>query len=147
MWGYLSSFDNDLFGQFDRMRREIDTLFGALSGSAGIRSVTTGTYPAINIGASPKQVDVYVFAAGLDPASLDISLQQNLLSIAGQRRESLPEGVQLYRRERFNGEFRRVLTLPEDVDPDQVEASYRDGVLHLTVARREEVKPRRITVK
>ncbi|WP_295386924.1 Hsp20/alpha crystallin family protein [uncultured Thiodictyon sp.] len=147
MWGYLSGFDNDLFGQFDRMRREMDTLFGALSGSAGIRSTTIGTYPAINIGASAKQVDVYVFAPGLDPAKLDISLQQNLLCIAGQRHESLPDGVQLYRRERFNGDFRRVLTLPEDVDPEKVEASYRDGVLHLSVARREEVKPRRIEVK
>ena len=147
MWGYLSSFDHDMFDQFDRMRREMDTILGAVTGSAGIRSMAAGTYPAINIGSSPNQVDVYVFAPGLDPAKLEISLQQNLLSVAGERQEAVPEGVQLYRRERFNGTFRRAITLPEDVDPDQVEATYRDGVLHLTVARREEVKPRRIEVK
>jgi len=51
-----------------------------------------------------------------------------------------------YRRERFSGGFRRVITLPEDVDPDKVRASYRDGVLHVMIDRREEVKPRRIEV-
>jgi hypothetical protein len=48
---------------------------------------------------------------------------------------------------RFSGTFRRVVTLPEDVDPNRVEATYRDGVLQLTLGRREEVQPRRIEVK
>ena len=147
MFNYLTGFDRDLFEQFDRMRREMDALFGDLGTPLGIRSSTAGSFPAINIGASPKQVDVYVFAAGLDPASLDISLQQNLLSIAGERKVEVPEGTQVYRRERFNGSFRRVITLPEDVDPDQVSANYRDGVLHITVQRKEERQPRKIEVK
>lgn len=146
MWGYLSSFDNDLFGQFERMRRELDAAFG-MPGSAGIRSVAGGTYPAINIGVSPKQVDVYCFAAGLDPKTLELSVQQNLLTLAGERKVTLPDNVQPYRRERFNGAFRRVISLPEDVDPDQVQATYRDGILQVTIGRREEVKPRRIEVK
>ncbi len=147
MFGYLTGFDRDLFEQFDQMRREMDALFNSLSAPLGIRSSAAGSFPAINIGASPKQVDVYVFAAGLDPASLDVSLQQNLLSIAGERKVEVPEGTQVYRRERFNGSFRRVITLPEDVDPDQVSANYRDGVLHITVQRKEEHQPRKIEVK
>jgi HSP20 family protein len=147
MWGYLRSFDTDLFSQLERMRQEMDAMFGARPGSAGIRSVASGTFPAINVAASPSRVDVYVFAAGVDPQSLDISIQQNLLTISGERKAALPEDVQLYRRERFSGGFRRVITLPEDVDPDKVQANYRDGVLHLMVDRREEVKPRRIEVK
>lgn len=147
MWGYLTSFDNDLFGQFDRMRRELDTLFGTIPSTVGIRSMASGTFPAINIGASPKRVDVYVFAPGVDAKGMDISLQQNVLSIAGERNESAPENVNFYRNERFNGSFRRVITLPEDIDPEKVEANYRDGVLQLTLARREEVQPRRIEVK
>ena len=59
----------------------------------------------------------------------------------------LPEGAQAYRRERFNGSFKRVITLPEDVDPDKVNAAYRDGVLHITVERKEELQPRKIEVK
>jgi HSP20 family protein len=147
MWGYLRSFDTDLFSQLERMRQDMDSLFGARAGSAGIRSVAAGTFPAINVGASPSRVDVYVFAAGVDPQSLDISIQQNLLSISGERNAAPPEDIQLYRRERFIGSFRRVITLPEDVDPDKVQADYRDGVLHVVVDRREEVKPRRIEIK
>jgi HSP20 family protein len=147
MWGYLRGFDTDLFSQLERMREEMDAAFGGRSGMSGIRSVAAGTFPAINIGASPNRVDVYVFAAGVDPKGLDISLQQNLLTLSGERKATLPGDVQLYRNERFDGAFRRVITLPEDVDPDKVQATYRDGVLQVTIERREEVKPRRIEVK
>jgi HSP20 family protein len=146
MLGYLTGFDTDLFDEFDHMRRRMDQLFG-VPGAVGIRSVSSGAFPPINVGAAPEQVDIYVFAAGLDAKALDISLQQNLLTIAGERKLSAPENAQFYRQERFDGSFRRVLTLPEDVDPDQVKASYRDGILQITVKRREAVKPRQIEVK
>lgn len=147
MLGYLRSLDNDLFDDVERMRRQMDQMFGTWPGSAGIRSVAAGTFPAINIGASPEQVDVYVFAAGLDPKSLDVSLQQNLLTISGDRAAEEPENVQFYRRERFSGAFRRVMTLPEDVDSDKVTATYRDGVVHIAVQRQGAVRPRQIEVQ
>ncbi len=147
MVGYLPNFDGDLFDQLERMRRQLGQLFGDVGGESGIRASATGTFPAINVGASPEQVDVYVFASGVDKDRLDISLQQNLLTIAGERRTEAPEQAQFYRRERFNGGFRRVVTLPEDVDPDKVTASYSDGVLHIAVRRRETVRPRQIQVK
>jgi HSP20 family protein len=147
MLGYLTGFDTDLFGQLERVRRQMDQAFGDWSGTTGIRSMAAGTFPAINVGASEEQVDVYVFAAGMDPKSLDISLQQNLLTISGERKIESPESAQFYRQERFSGSFRRVITLPEDVDPDRVNASYRDGVLHVAVQRREAVRPRQIEVK
>lgn len=147
MFGYLTGFENDIFDQFERMRRQMDQLFGDWSGDRGIRSVSPGGFPPVNIGSSAEQVDVYVFAAGLDRDSLDIAMQQNVLTVSGQRKSEVPEGVQTYRRERFNGEFRRVLALPEDVDPDKVNAGYRDGILHIRVQRREESRPRQIEVK
>ncbi|MFC6672150.1 Hsp20/alpha crystallin family protein [Marinobacterium aestuariivivens] len=147
MFGNLGVFDRDLFGQMERMRREMEQLFGDWRGASGIRSVAAGSFPAINIGGSPEQVDVYVFAPGIDPKQLDVSLQQNLLTLTGERPLSYPESVQFYRRERFDGKFRRVLSLPEDVDPDKVTAHYRDGVLHIQVKRAETVKPRRIEVQ
>ena len=147
MLGYLTGFDNDAFDQFDRMRRQMDRMFGDWSGPAGIRSLAAGSFPAVNIGVSEQQVDIYVFAAGVDPKTLNISLQQNLLTIEGERKIEYPENVQFYRQERSSGNFRRVLTLPEDVDADKVEARYRDGVLQITVQRREAVRPRQIEVK
>lgn len=147
MLGYFPSIDRDLFEQLESMRRQLDRVFGEASSGAGIRAVAAGAFPAVNVGASPEQVDVYVFASGIKKDDLEITLQQNLLSIGGERRSDPPERAQFYRRERFDGGFRRVITLPEDVDPDRVSASYRDGVLRVTVQRREAVRPRQIEVK
>jgi HSP20 family protein len=57
------------------------------------------------------------------------------------------DAADYYRKERFEGEFRRVVTLPDDVDVDKVGAKYRDGVLHVTVQRREAARPRQISVQ
>ena len=147
MFWNLGSFDDRLFDDFRRVQQEMDELFGNWPARSGIRAAARGTYPPTNVGATGEQVDIYVFAAGIDPKSLDISMQQNLLTVAGERTADAPEGAAYYRRERFDGEFRRVLTLPEDVDPNQVSAQYRDGVLHISVKRREAAQPRQIEVK
>ena len=147
MFGSLfGSLDTSLFDEFRRLESEMDQLFGRGSLPAGIRAMRRGTFPPINVGATPERVDVYLFAAGLDPKSLDISIQQNLLAVSGERKVPFDEAADYYRQERYDGEFRRVVTLPDDVDPDRVEAKYRDGVLQITVQRREAVRPRQITV-
>ena len=146
MFSKISYFDESLFDQFRRMEREMEELFGAGSSPAGIRAMARGTYPPINVGSTSEQVDVYLFAAGIDPQSLDITVQQNLLTISGERRLITEEGANYYRQERFDGEFRRVLTLPEDVDTDKIDANYRTGVLHISIKRREAAKPRQIEV-
>ena len=147
MYGSLNSFEGSLFDEFRRMGREMDQLFGAGPSPTGIRSVARGSYPPINIGSTPERVDIYLFAAGVDPNSLDISIQQNLLTIDGERSLITEEGADYYRKERFDGKFHRVVTLPDDVDPDKVDANYRDGVLHIAIQRRESAKPRQIEVK
>ncbi|MGH8475169.1 MAG: Hsp20/alpha crystallin family protein [Methylococcales bacterium] len=147
MFGSLSSFESSLFNDFRRVAQEMDQLFGSVPWPNGIRAAANGTYPPINIGSTENQVDVYLFAAGMDPDSLDISIQQNLLTMKGERRISTAERATYYRKERYDGPFHRVVTLPDDVDPEQVEASYRDGVLHIVIRRREAAKPRQIQVK
>jgi HSP20 family protein len=148
MFGTLNTSGAGLFDEIRRMEREINQLFGGGSPwPNSIRAVAGGTYPPINIGSTPEQVDVYLFAAGLNPETLDISIQQNLLTVAGDRKLQVEQGADYYRKERYDGGFRRVVTLPDDVDPEQVEASYRDGVLHVTIKRRESTRPRQITVK
>ena len=147
MFGTFTGLQGNLFDQLDRLQRELDDTFGLWPQAAELRSPGWGSWPPINIGATPERVDVYLFAAGLDAAELDISIQQNLLTIEGERKIEYPEKVQFYRQERFSGQFRRVLTLPEDVDPEQVNARYRDGVVQISVKRREAVRPRQIEVK
>ena len=147
MFGQLTNTEGNLFDEFRRLEQGVDALFGRGPWPAGIRSVARGTFPPINVGATPEKVEVYLFAAGLHPKSLDISIQQNLLTVSGERRVSVEKGANYYRQERFSGDFRRVITLPEDVDPDRVTASYRDGVLQITVERREAARPRHIQVQ
>lgn len=147
MFGSLmSSFDTGLFDEFRRFESEMDDLFGRTPWSSGIRAVRRGTFPPVNIGSTPERVDVYLFAAGLDPKSLDISIQQNLLTVSGSHKVPVSEEADYYRRERFDGDFRRVIALPDDVDPSRVDAKYRDGLLQITVQRQESVRPRQITV-
>lgn len=146
MFSLLGSFDTNLFDEFRRLEGELDQLFARGALPAGIRAVRRGTFPPMNVGATPERVDVYLFAAGLDPKSLDLSIQQNLLVVAGERKVPVDEESDYYRQERFDGEFRRVVSLPDDVNPDRVDAKYRDGVLQITVQRREVARPRQIAV-
>jgi HSP20 family protein len=147
MFSRLTNFGGSLFDEFRRLEEELDELTSHRLWPAGIRSVARGTYPPINVGSTPEEVDVYVFAAGLDPKTLDISLQQNLLTVAAERRAAVKEGANYYRKERFVGSFRRLITLPDDVDPDKVNAHYRDGVLRIHIQRREAARPRQIQVE
>ena len=145
IWGY----ENPLSGQFRRLEQELDELLGSvpsLVGTRDIRSRPGSTFPALNVAATPDAIIVYLFAPGVDPKKLDISLHQNLLSVSGERELQQAQEATWYRRERFTGEFRRSVGLPEDVDPDRVEAKYVDGILTVTVGRRASAKPRQITV-
>jgi HSP20 family protein len=144
---FLTTFDPTLLDNFRRTEGEMDQLLGRSAYPAGIRAVPRGTFPPINVGATPERVDVYLFAAGVDSKSIDVSIQQNLLTVSGSRKVSVNPEAEYYRRERFDGEFRRVIALPEDVDPDRVEAKYRDGVLQVTVQRRQPARPRQVEVR
>jgi HSP20 family protein len=147
MFGSLTNIGGGLFGEFRRLEEEMDEMFGRWPWQPGIRSVARGSYPPINVGSTAKQVDVYLFAAGLDPKTLDISIQQNLLTVAGERKAPVEMDANYYRKERFDGAFRRAITLPEDVDPEKVSAHYRNGVLQIRVERHESARPRQIEVK
>ena len=150
MYASLLNQPNSLFGQFERLRRDLNDVFGVSGLPSSIRSVTPGTLPAINVGRTPTSVEVYAFAPGLDPAKIDVSLDRGVLRIAGERASGIPADdpkVNVYARERGAGTFTRAITLPDDVDPAKVSATYRDGVLQISIARRESAQPKRITVQ
>jgi HSP20 family protein len=148
MFGSISYSENPLFAEFRRLEQEMDELLsGSTPWTGGIRSLPPGTFPAINVGGTDENVTVYLFAPGIDPKQLDISIQQNMLTVSGRREAQAQPEATYYRRERFNGEFRRVISLPEDVDPDKVEATYRDGIVQISVRRREATRPRQIQVQ
>lgn len=144
---YRSLFPRDLFGEFDRLQREVSSLFDY---TPAIRGLGRGGYPALNVGATPSSVELYAFAPGLDPSTIEVQLERGVLTLAGERKRALPEPdakTTLHMEERFSGRFRRVVSLPDDIDPEAVSASYTDGVLHVGIKRKEAAQPRRITVQ
>ena len=137
----------DLFAELNRMQGLLDQVFPTMQSS--IRSRGGSGFPSLNVGTTPESVEVMALAPGLDPSSLEITVDRGLLVIAGERKSELPpadERANIYASERFAGRFRRVVSLPEDADPARVQASYRDGVLRVSVAKRESSLPRRIEV-
>lgn len=144
MFGSL--FPRDVLAELDRLQREVQSAFEV---SPSIRGLGRGGFPALNVGSTPQSVEIYAFAPGLDPASIEVNLDRGVLSVAGERKRSLPQAdakTALHIQERFDGRFRRVVTLPEDADPEGVSAQYRDGLLHISVKRRQAAQPRRIEI-
>jgi HSP20 family protein len=140
-------FTRDLFGDFERLQREMDSLFDL---TPSIRGYGRGGFPALNIGSTPEAVEIYAFAPGLDPARIEVHLERGVLTISGERAAVRPapdSRATLHLNERFEGRFRRVVSLPDDADPGGVSADYRDGVLHISVKRREASRPRKIEVQ
>jgi HSP20 family protein len=138
----------DLFSEFDRLQRQMDSLFGGFPSS--IRSGRFGAFPQVNIGATDDSIEIVAFAPGVDPASLDVTVDKGTLTISGERKanEATSEGeTRTYAKERFVGSFRRVIELPQNADPDKVEARYSNGTLAISVGKREASKPRAIAIQ
>lgn len=141
---YRSLFPRDLFAELDRLQRDMQQAFDL---TPSIRGLTRG-FPALNVGGTPRAVDIYAFAPGMDPAAIEVQLEKGTLTIAGERkREAVPDKATVHIDERFAGRFRRVVSLPDDIDANAIEARYRDGVLHIHIPRKEEAQPRRIAIQ
>jgi HSP20 family protein len=150
MYPSLLRVPSDMLDDFDQLQRQVEHLFGPRGWPSSIRAVGRRAFPAINVGATADAVEVYALAPGIDPKKLDVSVDKGLLTIAGERESNVPqesEKLSVYARERFVGSFKRVVNLPEGVDPTRVDATYRNGVLHITVPKQESSKLRRIEVK
>lgn len=151
MFGDLRRFDSDQSQGLDWFRQLLDDFFQD-TGAADIRSVPRGSFPMINIGRTDEAIRVYVLAAGLSANDLEVSIQDNVLTLRGKR-EALPTESEsgnkrpYFRRERFDGEFARSIALPDGVNVDQAEARFHNGVFEIRLPKREELKPRRIDIQ
>lgn len=138
----------DLFAELDRLQQSVEQAFRP-GGASSIRALPRRTFPVINVGSTPDAIEVLALVPGVDPDELQITIDKGLLVIAGERKDDAPSGnenIAVYAQERFKGAFRRVVSLPDDADPAKIAASCRDGLLRVTVARREASKPRQIAV-
>lgn len=144
---YRSFFPRDLFGELDRLQRQLQQSYDL---SPSIRGSLRGGFPAMNVGGTPQSVEIYAFVPGVDPATLDVQLEKGVLTLAGERKAERPEGdtrTTIHIDERYAGRFRRVVTLPDDIDAEKVQARCRDGVLHISIQRKAAAQPRRISIQ
>ena len=108
---------------------------------------TSAWAPALDIAERKDAYLVTVELPGLKPEDLDITMEDGLLTIQGERQFTSESSEEQYHRvERSSGAFRRSITLPAHVEADAVEASMEDGVLRILVPKAEEAKPKRIQV-
>ena len=134
----------DVAPMHDEMERFVRQVFGdrEQASSAGAFS------PALDVEEDENAFTLHVELPSIDPNDVDVSLEENVLTIAGERRFYDTKNAEGFRRvERHFGRFHRAVRLPDRVNADQVEATYKDGLLTITVPKAEEAKPRRIQVQ
>jgi len=112
------------------------------------RSVMAPEFPAVDIWSNDEQAIVMAEIPGMTPDKIDISVQDDQMTIRGSRgSHECVEGEVFHRRERGFGEFIRTIGLPFSVNAENVEADYKNGVLQVKLPRAEHDKPKQITVK
>jgi len=136
-----------------RLRGEVDRLFDSFfrdAFSLGERSLgeVSAFLPPVDVEETDKEVHVRVELPGVKPDELDLSIVGNSLIISGEKRESEErrDGGFVYQERRF-GSFRREVPLPSPVEPDDVQAEYKDGVLNVRLRKAQEAMPKRIQVR
>ena len=113
----------------------------------GSRTTGMGSFPPINIFQQGDDFVAIVELPGVDKNDLGIEVKENTIRISGKKTINYDEAASVHRRERVWGVFDRTLSVPVQIDPDAVNAEYRDGVLALFVPRAASDKPRTIKVK
>src|SRR5947209_18464015 len=132
------------------LRDDLDTLLAMpfLNGDARQAQLFTGWTPALDLYQNNDNVVAVVELPGMRKEDIEISLQDGMLTIGGERKSQTEgNGESATRTERFTGKFRRSITLPTRVDANKVNATYKDGILTITLPKAEEAKPKQIQVK
>jgi len=137
----------DLMTFQERMNRLFDETFGRRRGE--LSPLETGDWcPAVDIFETKDAIELRAELAGMSPSDVEISLEDDVLSLRGERRMDKEVKEENYHRiERSYGSFTRSFTLPRRVQKDKIKARFRDGVLHVTLPKAEEAKPKEIKIE
>ncbi len=136
----------DVFSLQEEINRMFDEIMGRVP--AERRPERQTWTPAVDVYETKDAVVVEIEAPGLDKKDLHLSIQDNVLTVKGERRWQEEKKERNYHRvERVYGSFQRSFTLPASVDSNRVKATYKDGVLTITLPKVEEAKPKEISVK
>ncbi len=134
--------------ELDRLHHDVDDLFRSFFGDWGTSRFERTMWPSLDIIEKGDNLEVTAEVPGCKAEDIDISVQGNILTISGEKKmteERKEEGY--YMQERSYGSFRRDVTLPSEIDPSKIDATYKEGVLHLTLPKSEKAKAVKVKVK
>lgn len=142
------------FYELDALRREVARVFDdydrwnwPFSRVSFLPGVSARTYPMLNVAEDKDHLYVEALAPGLEPGTLEITVQDGQLRVAGEKPALKDIKAEAFHRsERGAGRFVRTLTLPAAVETDKVTAQYKNGLLLITLPKAEAAKPKQITV-
>jgi len=131
------------------LRDEIDRLFEnpLTELSRASQQFLGGWVPPVDLYEDKDALTVRVELPGMRKEDIELSVHEDMLTVAGERKAEACKDAEVCRSERFVGRFQRTIGLPSPVQMDKVQASYSDGVLTVTLPKTEEAKPRQIQVK
>ena len=133
--------------RWSNLRDELNSLFDVpFLSNVNRQNLFSGWSPALDLYQNNDNLVAVVELPGMRKEDIEISVHDGTLSIAGERKSSHSNGEQAERSERYVGSFRRTISLPARVDGSKVSATYRDGILTVTLPKAEEAKPKRINV-
>jgi len=137
----------DPISEFERLQDEINKLFqfGRFPDATGLFDRTVS--PALDVVESAEGYTVICDLPGVDPKDIDVNILDNVLTIKGEKKESSESrDAKVYKKETWSGSFQRTLSLPSSLDGSKVEAELKNGILRILLPKREEAKPKQITV-
>ena len=148
----VPSFTDQLIEPLSRLRSEVDRLFDDFPFRLPSMSFTRlmPTAPAVEIKETPKAYKITAELPGMEPDDVEVSFEDGVLRIAGEKKEEREENERGYRLcERRYGAFERLLDLPAAADDENIKAKFKNGVLTVTVQKdgKAERQPRRIAVE
>lgn len=131
--------------EMDRLQKDMNRLFDTYTPA---RQRRASGYPAMNVWTNEDGMVLTAEVPGVNPKDIDINVVGETLTLSGVRNpDELDEGSRYHRQERGYGKFTRSVQLPFPVDVNEVEATFKNGVLFISMPRAEEDKPRKIAVK
>ncbi len=133
-----------------RLQDEINRLFGSMSENNDSSSATAAWVPPVDIHEYSDRFELYVDLPGVDPSQVELTLEDGVLTLSGQRPDEIADSrnndIQYRRTERSHGHFYRRFVLPDTADSQGVNASGKNGVLTVTIAKHAKAMPRRIQI-
>jgi HSP20 family protein len=138
------------FRELERMRREMDRLWESFFEERPRRKIEElGEWgPSLDLSETKNDLIVRAEVPGIDPKGIDISLSNDVLTIKGEKKQEKEEAEENYHFiERSYGAFSRSIRLPREVQSDKINASYKNGLLKVTLPKSEEAKKKEIKIK